>query len=433
MILKNPDLGMHLIIAHLSSSSDGRIHDLEMSKIIQILGKLQKFNFSPIFICADGETGLSKYHAEYFNKYIEPYIDKILDPNDEMTIIDLIHLIFSNFPHCPPLPILDILHACKSSRTRLINGNIFLNKFIPPILQEEIQMILELGSTITDMTSIGKMKDFYAINLFTFENVFKSFESENHGLTLYILIYTLVLESFRNPKINIQTRIDFCEASILFFFRFYKQINKISKKNKTEQFKTQIQEPHITQNNTKNSDGVIFASEKYLIKIIHSLLALRFVLDHHLLFLGIDRVTSHVVENFFGQNRFRCHGNNHYDHVMHFFVEGAFDFFLVQEYNLGDKINQRDNAGGTRFDAKKWTIGFDCEFNTFEFVDIMFKYGTFENDEFQESINEKADEYMLLFVDLYEKLKESNAYKSNINEPSQLSGQSIFNRYCSKS
>lgn len=203
------DIRMHSIIIHLSSSADGHVHDLELNKIIKILGKLQEFNFSPIFICADGETGLSKYHVEYFRKFIEPYIDRIMDPNDEMTILDLLHLIFQNVPHCPPIPILDILHACKSSRTRLINGNVFFNKFIPPILQEEIQMILDLGSTITDMSTIGKMKDFYAINLFKFENVFKSFESENHELTLYILIYTLVLESFRNPKINMQTRIDF--------------------------------------------------------------------------------------------------------------------------------------------------------------------------------------------------------------------------------
>lgn len=63
----------------------------------------------------------------------------------------------------------------------------------------------------------------------------------------------------------------------------------------------------------------------------------------------------------------------------------------------------------------------------------MFKYGTFENEESQKSINEKAEEYMILFADLYEKLKENNAYKSSLNEPSQSSGQSIYSRYCSKS
>ena len=30
-------------------------------------------------------------------------------------------------------------------------------------------------------------------------------------------------------------------------------------------------------------------------------------------------------------------------------MEGAFDHQLVQEYNLGYKINGRDNVGGTRF------------------------------------------------------------------------------------
>ena len=94
---------------------------LEMSKIIQILGKLQKSNFSPIFICADGETKLSKYHAEYLIKYIEPYIDRILDPNDEMTILNLIHFDFLKFSS---LFSFTNFRYTSCFKAHLINGNI---------------------------------------------------------------------------------------------------------------------------------------------------------------------------------------------------------------------------------------------------------------------------------------------------------------------
>ena len=36
----------HSIIVHISTSADGHVHDMEMYKLILLLGKLQKFNFS---------------------------------------------------------------------------------------------------------------------------------------------------------------------------------------------------------------------------------------------------------------------------------------------------------------------------------------------------------------------------------------------------
>ena len=63
----------HSSIVHISTSADGHVHDKELYKLILLLGKLQKYNFSITFICADGETGLTKYHTESFTKYIEKY------------------------------------------------------------------------------------------------------------------------------------------------------------------------------------------------------------------------------------------------------------------------------------------------------------------------------------------------------------------------
>lgn len=68
----------HSFIAYISTSSDGHVHDMEMLKLILLIGKLQNYDFSITFVCADGETGLTKYHTEYFDKYISKYIPMLL-------------------------------------------------------------------------------------------------------------------------------------------------------------------------------------------------------------------------------------------------------------------------------------------------------------------------------------------------------------------
>lgn len=63
---------------------------MEMHKLILLIRKLQKFNISIKFICSDGETGLTKYHTAYFEKYIYEYIPKL------SSLSSLLHLLVFN-------------------------------------------------------------------------------------------------------------------------------------------------------------------------------------------------------------------------------------------------------------------------------------------------------------------------------------------------
>lgn len=48
---------------------------IQKCKIIKLLGKLQSYVFSHIFICSDREVVLIKYHIYYNEKFFEPYIN----------------------------------------------------------------------------------------------------------------------------------------------------------------------------------------------------------------------------------------------------------------------------------------------------------------------------------------------------------------------
>lgn len=312
---------------------------------------------------------------------------------------------------------------------------------IEPLSPEEIKMILDIGATIEDLSTIGKMKDFYAINLFSLKNTILAYQSGNRQLFLYLLIYTLVLESFRNPAIEIETRKQICEICILFFSKFYVQTPLITNKDKennqedqeNENKDRESQSSQVTQNRSKYSDGVNFGPSKFLIKFIHTMIGLRFVLEHHPEYLGIDRLTTHILENYFGQNRLNCKGDNRLNKVLHFFIEGAFDYQLVQEFGLGDKINGRDNIGGTRYDPNKWKVTFAKTINTQDFVNSLYEYGTNESEEIDEKlIEQKVEYYMDIIQMFYKDLDEANAYKPLLYEPSEVSGKSIQIRYFSK-
>ena len=68
----------HSCIVHISTSADGHIHDMEMHKLILLISKLQKFNFSITFICSDGETGLTKILYTVINKILGLYSDCLI-------------------------------------------------------------------------------------------------------------------------------------------------------------------------------------------------------------------------------------------------------------------------------------------------------------------------------------------------------------------
>ena len=263
-----------------------------------------------------------------------------------------------------------------ANQLELINCLVFLDKAVEPLSQDEIKMILDIGTTLDDLSTIGKMKDFYAINLFSLDNTINAYQSGNKQLFLYLLIYTLVLESFRNPVIEIETRKQICDICILFFTKFYIQAPLLTSKcnkdgndndsndkddnnkddnnkddnNKDDNEKDdnekddnekddnvnddKANDSQIAHHRSKYLDGVNFGPTKFMIKILHTLIGLRLVLEHHPMLLGIDRLTTHIIENYFGQNRLNCKGNNRLNRVLHFFKEGAFDYQLIQESSI---------------------------------------------------------------------------------------------------
>lgn len=189
----------------------------------------------------------------------------------------------------------DLLHCLKIARKRLLICDItlFSNRIDHTINSDNLESLLLVGQTLTDKSPLGKMKDFYVLNLFNFENLDKLFAKNCLYELLYCLPYACWAEAATNANLNRQNRIELLRIAFDILFEFLKQ-NLYCTHSKG-----------ITYNHPKNSMAILFADSNFLKRSLNSILGLA-----HILYfypdVGIDRIGTHVLENFFGQIRYSC-------------------------------------------------------------------------------------------------------------------------------
>lgn len=100
--------------------------------------------------------------------------------------------------------ICDMLHCIKLARFRFLFGNITLNcdKTDHLINAKKLESILYLGPILTDDSSVGKMKDYYALKLFCLDNLEKLFEKDYIYELVYFIPFTCWAEAITNQNIN---------------------------------------------------------------------------------------------------------------------------------------------------------------------------------------------------------------------------------------
>ena len=183
----------------------------------------------------------------------------------EMKFNDLFKFIKTK---CIVLPILDVFHSVKSGRNKIINNILKIGKKCNLISSEELNEILELNdATLEDKSTLGRMNDQYAINLFQIHNVIKAFNKNHNTSGLYLFIFTIILEVFRNIYIELQFRIDLSKLVLYLLWFFYQNIFNVPKNT-------------CLKKNKKSKKKYVWFSDKIsLIKLINTIICLLIILD----------------------------------------------------------------------------------------------------------------------------------------------------------
>jgi hypothetical protein len=91
------------------------------------------------------------------------------------------------------IPVGDFLYIWKSFCNKGKNHAVTLNPESTTTIvnQSKLQEVLQLGSALTDCSSIGKMRDSYVLQLFSLANCLKLIETNELIALIYLLPWTL--------------------------------------------------------------------------------------------------------------------------------------------------------------------------------------------------------------------------------------------------
>ena len=204
-------------VIHLTKSINGHFSLKEVQDIMILSDFINSHpNFEMKYFAADGAQSLDEFHETAFAVY-EKYIKKVID--GEMTLDNFFQYIKT---HCRIIPILDLFHGEKSGRNRLMNNILKLGEDCNLISAQELKKSLGINDkTLNDKSSIGRMNDEYPLHLFRMDNVLKEFKQKHNSSALYLLVFTIILEVFRNIYIDINFRIDLSKLALFLLLQFY--------------------------------------------------------------------------------------------------------------------------------------------------------------------------------------------------------------------
>ena len=197
---------------HLLPSSNGKANIAIIDLIGCIVSILKSCDINIIYISTDGDPSYNYINEMSFDIYMESSFaggfDAALEAWEKYKKVKVIG---------------DMLHALKIARSRLLIGCITLNRtgIFHSFNASSLEDILLLGSTLRDYSSISKMKDFYALDLFNFKNLEELFKKDLYYELLYLLPFTCWCEAATNANLSRDARVKLLKISFDIFYGFF--------------------------------------------------------------------------------------------------------------------------------------------------------------------------------------------------------------------
>jgi hypothetical protein len=316
----------HCFPLHVIPSKKGQADARVQQAIEKVYQGLTNRGLKVRFFCSDGDGGYNYKHREFFSRWITAYIHQGLEP--ALAIIRSM----------PMIPVGDFLHLWKNYCSRVKNHPVTLS---PDSVQnavngDDLESLLKLGAALQDKSSIGKMRDSYALKLFSLENCLKCMDADDKEKELmYLLPWALQEEVIRSPTLSRQERLDKATLSFRLLFHYYLLSFFPHAPGVSQRF------------SSETTTAVTFAETSQWYRILNSSLALiLFIVDGDKDW-SFSRLGTHCLENFFGCIRQSSRGDDVLSTALR--IIGRTCVVLHEMHGLGLTIEHRgrDNLGGT--------------------------------------------------------------------------------------
>ena len=292
-------------------------------KIIDIINKDEKKAFSIIYKSTDADQSTDAWHQTFFENVLI-----------KGKLLENIDVAAKNLDFRYVIPISDMLHILKSGRAHLINHALKLRVEREILNIDRIKAILGIGPALDDLNHWAKMSDAYAIALFQFKSFIKLIDSIAGDEALYLAPFTFLNEAIRSTELSIQDRIMLLQCATNIFLWNY--MNVIT--NKDTKWKAEF---------SSTCEGTLFGTPIFLMRCINLCFGIAVAL-RRMPNCPLDRIGTHVLENYFGFIRVASL-NDHSPERMK--IHASRSIVLQQcleNLKISIKHNMRENTGGTQ-------------------------------------------------------------------------------------
>lgn len=308
---------------HLMTRKTGNAGPDVIERAERLIAELKRRKISVRAIATDGDSGYAQLHRGMLDRWFTTYKRSGLD-----SVLD-------NCPEGDHLFVADLLHILKNARSRLLANDLTIRvdgSF--PFGAAILNQLLSLGSALTDKSSTGKMRDAYALEIFTLENVLRLIDSAEWIMAYYILPFALWTTAVRYHGVSSQTRLDFLNISFEIFADHMSHLKCLD-------------ESKVSQN--KAPGRVQYCcSERQCIRILNSLLVTIMELRRSPDNLALGRIGTHNLECQFGTIRLLCHHKHSWKMVLRAFSKVTLLKEAITLFGQTFQVRERENVAGVK-------------------------------------------------------------------------------------
>ena len=213
-------------VLHIEPRPNGSYDQTIDTKFTEIREALMSRKHNVWFKATDGDPYLNREHKSFYNKYL-----KGRTKNDFNLARSKI---YKALQEGVVMPISDPLHFAKNLRGRLLDhqvaitlGNGEKGPFPYTTTAKQLEDLLHLGDTLTDVSQIGRMRDVYVTKLFTLENVRKLLHEKVYHAALLLFPYSCLFTVLYSENLSNESRVFLMSLAYYSFLRLRKEGKKL--------------------------------------------------------------------------------------------------------------------------------------------------------------------------------------------------------------
>jgi hypothetical protein len=193
-----------------------------------------------------------------------------------------------------------------------------------------VRDILLLGPPLADLSTVGKMRDYYPLVLMRVQNIIALIEHDCYAAAITLIPLSFVLAAVRLETISLRTRCDLLRISFFIVSTLHQ-----ARKNDTDLF---------TETANHGQKTTLFTSQ-WTIRFLNTIMLLISPLEHPGP-LALDRLGTHPLGNDFGFVRMSAYDINTSEHLISKINQADLTKEPEHDLQMEEKMRKRVNLGG---------------------------------------------------------------------------------------